>query len=442
MQDELISAIYGQKIPNFVFHVSERLLKNGYQVFIVGGALRDAWLGCQAKDWDLTTNATPEKVGGLFPELTGFYLKHGTVTLVFKEGLCELTTFRGMGGYGTNILEDLARRDFTFNAFAYDIFEKRIIDPFGGKRDLKDKIVRAVENPKQRFDEDPLRMMRAIRFSLHLGFSIDPETLLAIQSRAKSIDKAAPERIRDELLKILITKKPSGGFNLMRKTGLLGVIIPELLEGYRKRQNDYHKYTIFRHIMTTLDSIDNDPILRLAALFHDIAKPRVRKKINNRWTFFNHSAVGSALAREIMVRLRFKNDWISQVTELIHHHMFDYKQNLSDHAMRRLIRVVGIDNINNLIILRRADEFAHGQGTVFEKNLERFKGRVEEVRKKSMPLAVSALAVGGHEVMNLLGLPPGPRVGEILNELVEVVIKEPEYNQKEKLLEILKDKMG
>jgi len=332
--------INSEKIPDIVLDISGKLLKNGYQAFIVGGAIRDSLRGCQAKDWDVATNAKPDRIRDLFPEMTSFNLKHGTVTLVFKGRHFEVTTFRGGGGFGESIEEDLAHRDFTVNAMAYDITNKKIIDPFGGEMDMTKKVVRAVLNPSERFQEDPLRMMRAIRLSLELGYAIEPETLTAIKAMAEAIDIVARERIRDELVKILLFKKPSKGLNLMRKSGLLKRILPELVEGYRKRQNNYHKYTIYRHTMETVDSIDRDPILRLSALFHDIAKPRVREKISGRWRFFGHAAASAELTREIMMRLKFSNDRITRVTYLITHHMFEYKQELSDRAVRRFIKRV------------------------------------------------------------------------------------------------------
>ncbi|MBC8461415.1 MAG: HD domain-containing protein [Deltaproteobacteria bacterium] len=431
--------INNKEIPHTVLDISRRLLKNGHQAFIVGGAIRDSLLGCQAKDWDVATDATPDRIRDLFPEITSFNLKHGTVTLVSKGRHFEVTTFRGTGGFGANIEEDLAHRDFTFNAMAYDITHKRIIDPFEGKQDVKKKVVRAVVNPAERFQEDPLRMMRAIRFSLQLGYTVDPETLIAINSMAEAIDRVAKERIRDELLSILMVRKPSVGFNLMRKTGLLNRILPELLEGYKKRQNNYHRYTIYRHTIETVDSIDRDTILRLSALFHDIAKPRVRKKIKGRWRFLGHATVSADLAREIMTRLRFSNDRIARVTGLVAHHMFDYKQELSDRAIRRFIKRVGADNISDLIALRKADDLAHGWGKIDENQIEEFKNRINSQIKKSYPFTISDLAVNGNDVMNVLDLQPGPRVGQILNQLLEKVIDKPGCNKKDILIEILND---
>jgi len=322
---------------------------------------------------------------------------------------------------------------------AYDITSKRIIDPFGGKEDMKKKVVRAVLNPIQRYNEDPLRMMRAIRFSLELGYSIEPETLMAMNPMAQALGMVARERIRDELLRMLVVNKPSAGFILMRKTGLLEMILPELLEGYRKRQNNYHKYTIYRHTMETVDFIEGDPVLRVSALFHDIAKPRVRKKIKGRWRFFGHADASAGLTREIMLRLRFSNEHIDQVTHLVAQHMFDYKKELSDRAIRRFIKRVGADNIDDLIKLREADDLAHGHGRAFEKDLEPFRERIEAERRQSPPLSISDLAVNGHDVMSILGLQSGPKVGKILNQLLEIVIERPEHNQKDKLIEILKD---
>jgi tRNA nucleotidyltransferase (CCA-adding enzyme) len=439
MQDKHRLAIQAQQIPPVVLDISRRLMGKGYQAFIVGGALRDSLLGQQAQDWDVATDARPEDIHELFSDMTRFDLKHGTVTLVFRKRHCEVTTYRGSGGYGASIEGDLSHRDFTFNAMAYDITNKRIIDPFGGKEDMARNVVRAVLNPIERYKEDPLRMMRAIRFSLQLGYSIEPDTLMAIHFMARAIDRVAQERVRDEFLRILTVKKPSVGFSLMRKTGLLKGILPELLEGYRKRQNNYHKYTIYRHTMETVDSIENDPLLRLSALFHDVAKPRVRKKADGRWRFFGHAEASAELTKEIMLRLRFSNEWIDRVTHLVAHHMFDYKKELSDKAVRRFIKRIGKGNIDDIIRLRKADDLAHGPGRIDENEIEGFRSRVNAQIKKSYPLSISDLTVDGNDVMIVLGLETGPKVGKVLNRLLEVVIEKPEHNQRDKLMEILKD---
>jgi len=439
MADEAPMYIQGRRIPDTVLHISMRLIENGHRAYIVGGALRDSLLDFQIKDWDVATDATPDIIHNLFAETTRVNLKHGTVTLVYRGKHYEVTAFRGKEGFGHSIEEDLAHRDFTFNALAYDIINRKIIDPFGGKEDITKKVVRAVLNPLERFQEDPLRMMRAIRFSLELEYSIDPETLMAMTSMASAIDTVAQERIRDELLRIVMLKKPSRGLNLMRKTGLLQRVLPELVEGYRKRQNNYHRYTIYRHTMETVDSVEPHPVLRLSALFHDIAKPRVREKINGRWRFLGHASGSAELTKEIMMRLRFSNDMIARVTNLVSHHMFDYKRDLSDRAMRRFIKRIGVDNIGNLMRLRKADDLAHGWGRGFEKDINAFEERIDAILKKSPPLGLSELAVNGRDVMDVLGLHPGPKVGEILRELLDAVLEKPEYNQKYKLIQILEE---
>jgi len=240
-------------------------------------------------------------------------------------------------------------------------------------------------------------------------------------------------------VRILLARTPSKGFTLMRKTGLLKRILPELLEGYRKRQNDFHRYTIYRHIMETVDFIKADPVLRLSALFHDIAKPRVRKKANRRWRFLGHAGASAELTRQIMTRLRFSNDMIVRVTNLIANHMFEYKEELTDTALRRFVKRVGPDNIDDLVELRRADDLAHGWGRGFESDLDAFKARIHSLLSQSPPLTVSDLAVNGNDVMTLLAIRPGPEVGEILDRLLALVIEKPEFNKKDTLLEFLKD---
>jgi poly(A) polymerase/tRNA nucleotidyltransferase (CCA-adding enzyme) len=436
-------SIQEHKIPSIVLDISQKLIRNGYQAFLVGGAIRDALLGSQAKDWDVATNATPEMIRDLFSNIKSFYLKHGTVTLVIKGRHLEVTAFRASKGrIGSCLEEDLEHRDFTFNAMAYDIISNKIVDPFGGMQDIKQKVVRAVLSPLERFDEDPLRMMRAIRFSLELGYSIEHETLTVVKTMSQTIDKVAIERVRDEFLRMLVCSKASVGLNLMRRTGILERVLPELMEGYRKRQNSFHKFTIYRHILETVDSIERDPVLRLSALFHDIAKPRVREKSNGRWRFFSHAAASAELTREIMVRLKFSNEWITRVASLVANHMFDYKPDLSDEAIRRFIKRTGSGNVDDLIRLRKADDLAHGWGKGFENQIEEFKNRVYAQIQKSSAFTLSDLAVNGHDIMKVMGLQPGPKVGQILNQLLEAVVERPENNQKDRLIEILEDMKG
>jgi tRNA nucleotidyltransferase (CCA-adding enzyme) len=429
------------KIPPAVLEISRRLRTGGFQAFLVGGAVRDFLLGLQPKDWDVATNASPEAIRDLFPATKSFHLKHGTITLVIEGRHVEATTFRGQeGGAGSGIEEDLAHRDFTINAMAYDLTGGTIIDPFGGREDIKRKMVRAVLDPIQRFQEDPLRMMRAIRFSQELGYSIDTETLGAVTSFSHAVSRVAAERIRDELMRLLMVERPSAGFNLMRRTGILRVILPELAEGYRQRQNDFHKFTIYRHIMETVDAIERDPVLRVSALFHDIAKPRVREKIEGRWRFFSHAEASAELARQIMRRLRFSNGLTSHVSILVAHHMFEYKKELSDRAIRRFIKKVGAEHVDDLIRLRKADDLAHGWGSDYGDRIEDFRIRVHDQMRRAPALRISDLALNGHDVMAITGLRPGPRVGYILNKLLEDVLENPAHNQRDTLIDMVKQR--
>jgi len=431
--------IEDSEIPPAVLEISRRLTRDGYQAFLVGGAIRDFLLGFQAKDWDVATNASPRAIRDLFPATTSFHLKHGTITLVIEGRGFEVTSFRGQeAGVSPGIEGDLAHRDFTINAMAYDLIEGRTIDPFGGREDIRRKVVRAVLNPMERFQEDPLRMMRAIRFSQELRYSIDPETLRAITSFSHAIKGVAAERIRDELVRLLMVARPSVGFNLMRKAGLLTVILPELTEAYRKRQNEFHKYTIYRHIMEAVDAIERDPVLRLSALFHDIAKPRVRERIEGRWRFFSHAEASTELTRQIMRRLRFSNELTSRVSILVAHHMFDYKKGLSGRAIRRFINRVGAEYVDDLIRLRKADDRAHGWGQDHGDRIEEFRKKAHDQMRRSPALSISDLALNGHDVMAITGLPPGPRVGYVLNKLLEDVLENPEHNQRETLIDMLK----
>jgi len=363
-------------------------------------------------DWDVTTNASPDKIKKLFHYMKSFSLKHETVTLVSRGDHFEVTTFRGKENCAATIEEDLSHRDFTLNAMAYDIVDKTIIDPFQGRRDIRKKIIRAVGDPLERFQEDPLRMMRAIRFSLELGYKVDPVTYKGISLMAADIEGVSIERVRDEFLKILTTKNPSTGLNLLRRVGILEKIMPELLEGYRKRQNDYHTYSIFRHIMETVDIVENNPILRLSALFHE-------------------------LARDIMLRMRFSNEWINMVTGLVLNHMFDYKSELSDKALRRLLRKVGIHNIYRLISLRRADNMAHGWGKITGEELDVFKEKIDSLMEKCPPLNISDLKINGNDVIHKRNIKPGPEVGRILQNLLEAVIEDPGLNERDTLMEKL-----
>ncbi|MBW2205478.1 MAG: HDIG domain-containing protein [Deltaproteobacteria bacterium] len=425
-------------IPPFVTKIIQGLQRAGHEAYIVGGAPRDAYLRRPIMDWDITTSASPEKIKTAFSGIRHFSLKHGTVTLVHNGQLYEVTCFRGSRGIGKNLKEDLGLRDFTINAMAYEPGSEKLLDPYGGRGDIAQGLVRAVGAPEDRFREDPLRLMRAIRIANQLGFRIDPKTLDALISMANLLKTVATERVRDEIMKVLLCRKSSIGFNLMRRTGLLNVFLPELMEGYLKRQNTYHRFTIFKHVMVTVDRVDADPVLRLTALFHDIAKPRCRTKSDGRWRFLGHEEASAGLAEEIMERLKFGKETRQEVTHLIFHHLIGYGSQWTDGAVRRLIRKVGPENVGRLLAFRRADLLAHGMGNEKLHLLDELEERIEKVSAEFLVKKRGDLAIDGSQVMAFLGLSPGPEVGKVLGELMEAVADQPERNTEEGLLELLK----
>ena len=317
---------------------------------------------------------------------------------------------------------------------AYNVDTHEIIDPNNGKGDISKKIIKAVGEPIERFREDPLRLLRAVRIANELDFRIEANTLEAISKMSDQIAFVAPERIRNELMKILLNSKPSKAFYFMKRVGLLDHFLPELVEGYLKKQNTYHRYTIFRHVMETIDSTEAIPILRLTALLHDIAKPRVRKKLNGVFRFYNHEKESARLAREIMIRLRFNGEMVKNVTNLIMHHMIEYGSDWSDGAVRRLIQRVGPSAIDKLILFRKADLIAHGTMDDKMSLLFELEKRVSELTRKPYAGSLNDLAINGNHVSKILGLAPGPIIGKILKELMEKVIDDPKKNTKSQLI--------
>lgn len=423
-------------IPEFVSFILKRLKDAGHQAFIVGGAVRDACLNRPTFDWDVATSAIPQEITEVFNDTRHFSLKHGTVTLVDSGNHFEVTPFRGKK---QSLDEDLSLRDFTIDAMAFDPETGLIIDPFGGVVDISRKLITAVGNPGSRFQEDPLRLLRAVRLSTELKFRIEKQTLKSLAFQAHLLHSVAPERIREELIKILMSPKPSTGFNLMVNTGLLRQFLPELLEGYLKRQNAYHRYTIFRHIMETVDCVEPDPVLRLTALLHDIAKPRVRKKIAGVWRFYNHEQESAVLAAKILDQLKFSKDMIRKVTSLIRHHMIAYDSGWSDAAVRRLIRRVGPEDISDLIVFLRADIIAHGINNQDLNLLKELEQRIEDQVEGHVATNTRDIAIDGHEIIKILEIPSGPAVGKILADLMEKITDHPELNTREKLRGLLEE---
>ncbi len=425
------------EIPRFVSIILDCLEAGDFQAFIVGGAVRDIHLNRIATDWDVATSATPDEIRSVFHHIRHFSLKHDTVTLVDEGQHFEVTSFRGAGNFGKTIEEDLGHRDFTINAMAYDPSSERIIDPHGGRKDISKKCIRAVRDPRKRLDEDPLRLLRAVRLSTELGFKVEPGTFACIADMAPRLAGVAKERLREELVKILMAKKPSFGFNLMIKAGLLDHFLPELREGYLKRQNRFHRFTIYRHIMESIDRVEPDLVLRLVALFHDIAKPRVRKKTGGEFRFYGHEKASAELAAEIMERFKFGKELIGKVALLVSHHMVSYEKGWSDAAVRRFISRLGPENVDDLLCFRKADLLAHGVVDQKMKQLEALKKRVKKIRRLPLPVKRHDLAIDGKRVMALTGLNPGPEVGRILKDLMKRVIDHPEMNTEQNLIEAL-----
>jgi poly(A) polymerase/tRNA nucleotidyltransferase (CCA-adding enzyme) len=431
------------KIPREVQFVLEQLKNQGFEAYAVGGCVRDFLRGAKPKDWDICTNAQPAEIQKIFPQ--SFYEnKFGTVTVQtqsqepsLKE--IQITTYRTDEKYTdkrhpdkvcftANLKEDLARRDFTINAMAMD--EEEIIDLFGGQKDLEKKIIQAVGSPNDRFNEDALRMLRAVRLAVELDFEIEPKTLQAIQKNAGWLQAIAKERIRDELVKIIMSEQPDRGIELLREAQLLAYIVPELEKGVGVSQNRHHIYTIYQHSVLSLKYAAQRGYnleVRLAALLHDIAKPQTKKGQGPDATFYNHDILGAKISTAILQRLKFPKKIIEKVAILVRHHMFVYGvDEVSEAGVRRLLRRVGPENIQDLVNLRVADRLGSGCPKAVPYKLRHLQYVIEKVSKD--PISVKMLKINGDEVMKILGIQPGPRVGLILNALLSEVLDEPKKN--------------
>jgi putative nucleotidyltransferase with HDIG domain len=422
----------------------------GKQVFLGGGAVRDLLRGKKAQDWDLATDALPEEVTALFRRVIPTGIKHGTVTIHFKGHSIEVTTFRTESAYSDGrhpdrvqyaaaIEEDLSRRDFTMNAIALALPQGTLVDPFKGAADIKGRLIRCVGNPAERFAEDGLRPLRAVRFASQLGFTLDQAALAAIPQSLAVTARTAPERIRDEVDKITACETPSTAFRLMEKSGLLELILPELARCRGIDQKGFHRFDVLDHSLLACDyaaRLGASQAVRLASLFHDIGKPEVRKPDElGIWTFYQHERLSAELTRNIGLRFRYPNALIDRVVHLIEEHMFHYEETWSDAAVRRFIIRAGEENLRDLYELRLADAYAAAGTEPPRDLLLPLIKRVEAVLAQGRALSLRDLAVSGRDLMDS-GIAPGPRMGIILKELLESVVDDPEMNTREKLLEI------
>lgn len=433
------------EIPSQAQKIIQTLKAKGFQAYLVGGSLRDLLLRKTPEEWDLTTDATPEKVSKLFKKVIPTGIDFGTVTILLGDEKYEVTTFRSderyVDGrhpakvtYTNDIHKDLSRRDFTINALAYDPQTKSLIDDFKGQKDLKAKLIRSVGDPLERFSEDGLRPIRACRLAAKLEFEIEAQTFAAISKTLKVVKKVAPERLHDELVKMLKAPRPSIGFELMRKSGLLELIMPELKSCFGIEQPpQYHKYDVYWHSLHSCDAAPCE--IRLAALLHDIGKPICKKD----YTFYGHEKASAEIAKKILKRLKFSNEQIKKVVNLIANHMFDYQSQWGGAAVRRFIRRIGgVENVADLFELRRAD--AKGMEREIEFSyLSKLQKRIDKIIEEENALDVSDLKVDGKDVMRVLNIPPGPKVGKALNYLLEKVLDDPTLNERASLLQLIKD---
>ncbi len=465
-----------ERIPSYIIDTYKKISSAGFSVYLIGGSVRSLLLKQPIVDWDMTTNATPEQILHLFPD--GFYdNQFGTVGLPIEtlakagiplkdhlqpeqKGVLEITTFRTEQAYkdnrhpdkvtwGETLEEDLKRRDFTINAIALklhyegDPITSEVIDLHNGQEDLKNRLIRTVGDPNQRFKEDALRLMRAIRFATQLRFRIEEKTLLAIQTDASLLQNISAERIRDELLKILASEYSYEGVLLLRNTGLLQYILPELLKGIgvsMVRPGRHHTTDVFDHNLLALKYCpSNDRIVRFATLIHDVGKPYVAGKDEEGLVIFhNHEIMGAKIASEICSRLRFSKKDRDRIVNLIRWHMFTVDEHITDSAIRRFIRRVGVVNVKDILDLRIGDRLGSGTQTAESWRLREFKKRVEE-QLSPMPFSVSDLAIDGNDVMKELQLKPGPKIGEILQKLFEEVDEDLSKNNKDYLLQRIKE---
>ena len=443
------------KLPQEIKNILGKLEKKSFESYVVGGSVRDLLLGQKPKDWDITTKAKPKEIQKIFPD--SFYKnKFGTVTIKTKSKdsalkVIEITTFRTEQKYTdkrhpdkisftNDAKDDLARRDFTINSIALDKKEN-ILDPFKGQKDLKDKKIKAVGNPNDRFNEDALRMLRAIRLAIELNFKIESKTFKAIQKNSGWLQAIAKERIRDELIKMIMLEKPDQAIELLKEANLLKYIIPELEKGIGIGQNKHHTYTIYQHSILSLKFAARKKFnleVRLAALFHDIAKPQTKRGEGYDSTFYNHDHLGSKFTMNILQRLKFSRKIIEKTALLVRNHMFVYGvDEVTEAGIRRLLRRVGLENINDLINLRVADRLGSGVPKAIPYKLRHLKYLIEKVSKD--PISAKMLKIDGNDLMKLLKIKPGPRLGLLIEALLAEVLENPKLNTKTKLSQKAKE---
>jgi len=443
------------KIPEEIKNVLKKLEEMGFKAYLVGGCVRDLLRGAEPQDWDITTNAKPEEIRKLFAGNSFYKNQFLTVTVQTesknpKLRNIEITTYRKEARYtdkrhpdeikfAKTLEEDLKRRDFTVNAMAIQaqILKLKtknieIIDLFGGQEDLENKVIRAVGNPEDRFNEDALRMMRAVRFAVVLGFEIEKKTVEAIKTNHYLLEMISKERIRDEFLKIIMAEKAADGIKILRQLDLLKYIIPELEEGYGVSQNKHHIYDCYEHSIRSLDYAAKkgfNKYVRIAALLHDVGKPRSKQGEGPDATFYNHEIIGAKMAVQILNRLKFSKQDIKKIVKLIRYHLFYYNVGeVGKSSVRRLVRRVGIENMEELLQVRMADRIGSGVPKAEPYKLRHLKYLIEKVSHD--PISVKMLEINGKDIMEILKISPGPKIGLILDILLGYVLADPKKNKK------------
>ena len=444
----------GFAVPGEVREVCAELAKAGFEAYLVGGCVRDIILGREPKDWDVATNAKPKAIQELFPDSV-YENDFGTVGVKTESNdpaskVVEITTYRIEGQYSDKrhpdevrfaktIEEDLSRRDFTVNALAMDL-KGSVIDPFSGQDDLKKNIIRTVGNPEERFAEDALRLMRAVRFAVELDFDIEITTRRAIEKMAGGLEEIAKERVRDELQKMLMARNAAKGVILLEELDLLRYVLPELREGLGIGQNKHHVYSVFEHSVKSLDYTAKQGYslaVRMAALLHDIGKPRAKVGDGPDSTFYQHEYISAKMTVRALDRLRFPKDFVEQVAHLVRRHMFYYNVGeISLAGVRRFIVRVGTENIDDLLKVREADRIGSGVAKAVPYKLRHLLFMIDKVKRD--PLSPKMLKVSGDDVMRELDLPPGPRIGWILAALLEEVLDDPQKNDRDALTDHMK----
>lgn len=439
-------------VPPEVAKVSATLHTGGFEAYLVGGCVRDLLLGRKPKDWDLTTNAKPEDIQRLFPE--SFYENQfGTVGVKTESGdetteIVEVTPYRTESGYsdkrrpdeiafGDSLEEDLARRDFTVNAIALDVSKGQLVDPYKGQKDIEAKVLRAVGDPLVRFEEDGLRLMRAIRLIAELGFALDGATAAAIHSKSANLKHISRERVRDEFVRILNSSQPMAALTLAHQLGILIYIAPDLTRGVGVAQNQAHSYDVFGHLMRTMQhaadknwSFD----IRLAGLFHDVSKPETRRWSEEKrdWTFHGHEVVGARVTKKALEDLRFPRETIERIVKLVRWHMFfSDPDQITQSAVRRMITNVGPENIWDLLNLRICDRIGTGRPKEQPFRFRKYKAMVEQALRE--PISVAMLKTDGNRLMSKFHVQPGPRIGWSLNALLEEILEDSTRNTVEYL---------